>query len=156
VRLGNGDGTFRTTGKYGTFQTCPDLVVGDFDGGELDFAAVLGGDSAVYTFPGNGDGTFRQGATYDLPGAFSPVVADFNGDETWIWQLIPLVTTACRFYSATAMGCFRALGPLCKDNRRKEHWAAANACLSWSMISTAMGSWMWRIVLLDLGRSELY
>jgi hypothetical protein len=80
VRLGNGDGTFRTTGKYGTFQTCPDFVVGDFDGGELDFAAVLGGDSAVYTFPGNGDGIFRQGATYDLPRAFSPVVADFNGD----------------------------------------------------------------------------
>jgi hypothetical protein len=80
MRLGNGDGTFRTTGKYGTFQTCPDLVVGDFDGGELDFAAVLGGDSAVYTFPGNGDGSFRQGATYDLRGAFSPVVADFDGD----------------------------------------------------------------------------
>jgi hypothetical protein len=79
VRLGNGDGTFRTSGKYGTFQTCPDLVVGDFDGdGKLDFAAAVAGDSAVYIFLGNGDGTFRQGATYDLPGAFTPVVANFK------------------------------------------------------------------------------
>jgi len=32
VRLANGDGTFRTSGKYGSFQPCPSLVVGDFDG----------------------------------------------------------------------------------------------------------------------------
>src|SRR5580692_323367 len=81
VRLANGDGTFRTSGKYGTFQTCPNLVVGDFDGdGKLDFAAAVAGNSAVYIFLGNGDGTFRKGETYDLPNAFSPVVADFNGD----------------------------------------------------------------------------
>jgi hypothetical protein len=81
VRLANGDGTFRTSGKYGSFQTCPNLVVGDFDGdGKLDFAAAVTGNSAVYIFLGNGDGTFRRAATYDLPGAFSPVVADSNGD----------------------------------------------------------------------------
>jgi hypothetical protein len=81
VRLANGDGTFRTSGKYGSFQSCPNLVVGDFDGdGRLDFAAAVAGDSAVYIFLGNGDGTFRRAATYDLPGAFSPVAADFNGD----------------------------------------------------------------------------
>jgi hypothetical protein len=79
VRLGNGDGTFRTSGKYGTFQTCPDLVVGGFDGDvKLDFAAAVAADSAVYIFLGNGDGTFRQGATYDLPSAFTPVVANFK------------------------------------------------------------------------------
>jgi hypothetical protein len=81
VRLANGDGTFRTSGKYGSFQSCPNLVVGDFNGdGKLDFAAAVAADSAVYIFLGNGDGTFRPGATYDLPNAFSPVVADFNGD----------------------------------------------------------------------------
>ncbi len=68
-------------GSMEHFKTCPDLVVGDFDGdGKLDFAAAVGGDSAVCIFLGNGDGTFRQGATYDLLGAFSPVLADFNGD----------------------------------------------------------------------------
>jgi hypothetical protein len=82
VRLGDGHGNFRTSGRYGTFQTCPDLVVGDFDGdGTLDFAAAVAGDSAVYIFLGNGDGTFRHGATYSLKSnAFSPVAADFNGD----------------------------------------------------------------------------
>ena len=82
VRLGNGNGSFRTSGKYGKFQYCPDLVVGDFNGdGDLDFAAAVSPEFAVHIFLGNGDGTFRKGATYgNLLGVFSPVVADFNGD----------------------------------------------------------------------------
>jgi hypothetical protein len=43
VRLGNGKGSFRTSGKYGNFQTCPDVVVGDFNrDGKLDFATAEG------------------------------------------------------------------------------------------------------------------
>jgi hypothetical protein len=80
VRLGNGDGTFRTSGKYGSFQTCPNLVVGDFNGdGKLDFATADPADG-VHIFLGNGDGTFRQAASYGILGAFYPVVGDFNGD----------------------------------------------------------------------------
>jgi hypothetical protein len=80
VRLGNGHGTFRTSGKYGSFLTCPGLVVGDFDGdGKLDFATADPNDG-VHIFLGNGDGTFHRGAAYGILGALSPVVADFNGD----------------------------------------------------------------------------
>jgi hypothetical protein len=81
ARLSNGDGTFRTSWQSGKYLAFVDLAVGDFDGdGNLDFAAAVAGDSAVYIFLGNGDGTFQPGATYSISGAFSPVVADFNGD----------------------------------------------------------------------------
>ncbi|HXM20638.1 MAG TPA: VCBS repeat-containing protein [Terriglobales bacterium] len=82
VRLSNGDGTFRTSSRFRTFDTCPDFAVGDFNGdGRLDLAAAVPSDSAVHIFLGNGDGTFRQGASYgSLPGVASPVVADFDGD----------------------------------------------------------------------------
>ena len=61
VRLGNGKGSFRTSGKYGTFETCPDIVVGDFnEDAKLDFAtADIGG--GVHIFLGNGDGTLSAG-----------------------------------------------------------------------------------------------
>jgi len=82
VRLSNGDGTFRTSWHFGKYITCPDFVVGDFNGdGNLDLAAAVPTDAAVHIFLGNGDGTFRKGASYgNLPSAFAPVVADFNGD----------------------------------------------------------------------------
>jgi hypothetical protein len=82
VRLSNGDGTFRTSWRFGNYGTCPDFAVGDFNGdGKLDFAVAVASDLAVHIFLGNGDGTFREGASYaNLPGVFSPVAADFNGD----------------------------------------------------------------------------
>jgi hypothetical protein len=66
-------------GKYGTVQTCPDVVVGDFNrDGKLDFATADPLDG-VYIFQGNGDGTFYL-ATSERIGAFYPVLGDFNGD----------------------------------------------------------------------------
>jgi len=81
VRLGNGNGTFRTSGRFGKYMACPEVAVGDFNGdGNLDFVAA-DAQGTAYIFLGNGDGTFRHGATYGIPGgAFNPVVADFNGD----------------------------------------------------------------------------
>jgi hypothetical protein len=80
ARLNNGDDTFRTSWKFGQFQSCVTMVIGDFDGdGNLDFATADPADG-VHIFLGNGDGTFRQGATYGTNGAFYPVVGDFNGD----------------------------------------------------------------------------
>jgi hypothetical protein len=82
VRLGNGDGTFRTSSRFGKYDGCPDFAVGDFDGdGNLDLVAAAPSERSVQVFLGNGDGTFRQGGSYgDVPGVFNPVVADFNGD----------------------------------------------------------------------------
>jgi len=81
ARLSNGDGTFRTTWRFGKYGTCPEVAVGDFNGdGNLDFVVADAGGVA-YIFLGNGDGTFHHGATYSIPGgAFNPVIADFNGD----------------------------------------------------------------------------
>jgi FG-GAP-like repeat len=81
VRLSNGDGTFRTSWRFGKYDGCPNFAVGDFNGdGNLDFVAA-DPQGAAYIFLGNGDGTFHRGASYDIPGgAFNPVIADFNGD----------------------------------------------------------------------------
>jgi hypothetical protein len=81
VRLSNGDGTFRTSWRFGKYDGCPNFAVGDFNSdGNLDFVAA-DPQGAADIFLGNGDGTFHQGATYSIPGgAFNPVIADFNGD----------------------------------------------------------------------------
>jgi hypothetical protein len=97
VRLGNGKGSFRTSGKYGTFETCPDIVVGDFnEDAKLDFATADPADG-LHIFLGNGDGTFQRGASYGILGASNPVVGDFNGDgkldlvvESWSGILLLL------------------------------------------------------------------
>lgn len=87
--LGNGDGTM--TGPISTALpagvSASSLVAGDFNGdGILDLAVVVntqnGGvaDEAII-YLGNGDGTFRQGASYGAgPVAFGIVAADFNND----------------------------------------------------------------------------
>jgi len=88
VRLGNGDGTFQNTTKYVTAVESQAAVVVDFnEDGILDMVVSNYGDyNAVdgnfNLFFGNGDGTFRSGGAFAIPG-FSPermVAGDFNGD----------------------------------------------------------------------------
>ena len=86
VRLGNGDGTFRAGGAFGTLSRPEDIAVGDFNADGTEDLAVAaqtgpGSNHDVAVLLGRGDGTFQQMATIDLPGrSNSLAVADFDGD----------------------------------------------------------------------------
>jgi uncharacterized protein (TIGR03437 family) len=97
VLLGNGDGTLRPplerTVNTTAFLNPSSVAVGDFNGdGKLDAvitglvnvsgSAVQAGlaDYSATVLLGNGDGTFGQSMTYELPENGSIAVADMNGD----------------------------------------------------------------------------
>ena len=77
--LGLGGGIFNTGAKFD--MTCcspPQLVVGDFNqDGILDVVTLNGYKNAL--FLGNGDGTFRQGQTLNIPDGIVSA-ADLNND----------------------------------------------------------------------------
>ena len=85
VLLGNGDGTFQKAIATKPPFAVQAIGVGDFNGdGKLDVvtAGTFGGSAPVNVLLGNGDGTFRLGASYT--GETSPAaiaVGDFNGDH---------------------------------------------------------------------------
>jgi hypothetical protein len=88
VLLGNGDGSFQPPKEHAvdppnSSTRWPELVAGDIDGdGTLDLVATYSLGPITPLF-GNGDGTFRSGATRSLS-QFSRIRAlaggDFNGD----------------------------------------------------------------------------
>src|SRR4051812_37118579 len=84
VRLGNGDGTFRTVATVGPFVRPEDVVGGDFDGDgneDLAIAAEVPGNHQVAVLAGDGEGSFTPLSTLDVPKrAASLAVADLNGD----------------------------------------------------------------------------
>jgi hypothetical protein len=85
VLLGNGDGTFQSATVTNPGFSVTAMGLGDFDrDGNLDLATAgsFGSGASVNILLGNGDGTFRQGASY--PGGTVPTsiaVADLNGDH---------------------------------------------------------------------------
>ena len=91
VLLGNGDGTFSAGTTYSLMGQLYSLALADFRSNtHLDFVllwAPSGGQLILTMWPGNGDGTFQQGATLALSAPIStygppvPLVADFNGDH---------------------------------------------------------------------------
>jgi uncharacterized repeat protein (TIGR01451 family) len=88
VLLGNGDGTFQTNVDYTVGAAAYAVAVGDFNNdGKADLAvgycAVSDSCSSqgfVVILLGNGDGTFRTGASYAANSVSSLVVGDVNGD----------------------------------------------------------------------------
>lgn len=83
VFLGNGDGTFASSGTFGSFDGIGEMISADFNrDGNLDLAspATVLDYTAIFTFLGNGDGTFACCSGYGyLPGG-SLAAGDFNND----------------------------------------------------------------------------
>jgi hypothetical protein len=86
VNLGNGNGTFQTPTRALTIPNIggQGVAVGDFNGdGILDIAVTsaqaIQTDAPIQIYLGNGDGSFRTGASY-TEGANSLAAADVNGD----------------------------------------------------------------------------
>jgi hypothetical protein len=88
ILLGNGDGTFQNAVNYPASTNPRNLAVGRFRGSQapLDLVVVNHGDfsttSSVNILLGNGNGTFRSGASYTVgqnSDAESVAVGDFRG-----------------------------------------------------------------------------
>ena len=84
---GKGDGTFQPPVTLSLPRGPVTLAAGDFNGdGKLDlavlFSALNGGASdTVILYVGNGDGSFRQGASYPVgPNAYWLIAGDLNHD----------------------------------------------------------------------------
>jgi hypothetical protein len=87
ILLGNGDGTFRSPINIPAGNQPANVIarnLHDLTGaGNLDLIVANHGDSTIFLYQGNGDGTFQNPSVIQLPGGFAPAAiaaADFNGD----------------------------------------------------------------------------
>ena len=80
VYLGNGDGTFRPAGSYGTGGVAG-IQIADLRGNGIPDIVMSGGVDGVSVLLGNGDGTFKPRHDYLAgAGAFGLVVTDLTGN----------------------------------------------------------------------------
>jgi hypothetical protein len=81
---GTGAGGFGTPQFTALSEAAADAVAADFNGDhKLDIAFGTVNNNSIYIYSGNGDGTFRAGATVSIAGrgyASGLVAADVNGD----------------------------------------------------------------------------
>ncbi len=82
VFLGNGDGTFTSSGTFGGFVGIGTVIAGDFNGdGKLDLAFPATQTFAgIFVALGNGDGTFTCCSVYANLSGTSLTTGDFNND----------------------------------------------------------------------------
>ncbi len=81
ILLGNGKGGFRPASFIPVEKTPLIVVAGDFNNDKkLDLAVSNNGKGDVSELLGNGDGTFQAPRLFQVRGAASLSVADFNGD----------------------------------------------------------------------------
>jgi FG-GAP-like repeat/FG-GAP repeat len=81
ICFSNGDGTFQPPVFYEMYETLGGLAVADFNGdGKPD--VMLGGNTGVWLFTGQGGSVFNQGVLISISGGatYYPVTSDFNGD----------------------------------------------------------------------------
>ncbi len=112
---GNGDGTFGKSTLVQAPGAEAEMGIGDFNGdGKLDFVAV--GPNAALTgkqvtvFLGNGDGTFRIGASVVFADTAEEVDRVFVGDFNRDGRLDVLVHTTGNGYWTTASSVWEFLG----------------------------------------------
>jgi FG-GAP-like repeat len=112
---GNGDGTFGSAVVTSTSGADGEMAVGDFNGdGKLDFVAV-GPNSTLTakvlnTFLGNGDGTFRSGASLTFADTATDISRVFVGDFNRDGKLDILVYTTSNGYWTTNTSVWEFLG----------------------------------------------
>jgi hypothetical protein len=82
VFLGNGDGSFRTTGSFAVGSFPIFVAVGDFNAdGALDVAVANSNNHSVSVLLGNGDGSFQAARNFAaLYAPQSVAVGDLDGD----------------------------------------------------------------------------
>lgn len=105
VRLGNGDGTFRSAqsiGTGGTYAANGETVLGDFDGdGDLDILTSNYNSNNMSLFLGNGDGSFVQSQTHTPATGSQPkgiTVRDLNGDGRDDF-IVSLISSSVSYFS---------------------------------------------------------
>jgi len=112
VLLGNGNGTLQPAMHMTAPYPTQVLGVGDFNGdGNLDVvtAGQFGGTNLMGVLLGNGDGTFRTGASYAVyNGPQSIAVADFNGDHILDVAVAEPEGQAISIFLGNGDGTFRA------------------------------------------------